>query len=563
MSPTLFGHQAALANSTLSRRVVLTGMASLSAAAVLGTTACSGENPDKPGAELDLSKVSAGSMPDFKAGQQFTATEDLTFDMFFPEWPDAPYKKDWLVWQELTKRTKVTINASIVPLSDYPSKRSLLINAGNAPMLIPLTYVGEESPFTASGAVLPVSEYVHLMPNFQARVKEWGLEEDINRMRQADGRYYLLPGMFEKPHPDFSLTFRLDVLKEEGLEVPKTWDEVRTVLERLKKRQPDSYPFSDMYQGNATLMVASVAFGTNAGWGYGTGTRFDPATDAFVYTAMTPEYKEFITYFHGLVADGLMDPESFTQDGDIAERKFVTGKSFVTNGNYENIPGWQHSMTESLGEGKFDIAKIPVPGGPAGTLMDGGRLWHGFMISSKAKESPNFLAMLQFIDWLCYDQTAKELLKWGVEGVTYTKDGSGKRAPAKDVNTQGLNPAGKKDLEKDFGFSLNLLADGGSVDIARSAMPPLEVAFQEAMEGHDIAPVSPAAPLTDEEREQATLLVTPLTDSVTSTALKFILGRRPLSEWDAFQAEIKGNGVDQYLELVNSAYKRFKTEHGG
>ena len=63
------------------------------------------------------------------------------------------------------------------------------------------------------------------------------------------------------------------------------------------------------------------------------------------------------------------------------------------------------------------------------------------MISTKARDSKNFVAMMQFIDWLWYSDAGQVFAKWGVEGTTYTKDASTasvKLAP--DVNVVGLNP---------------------------------------------------------------------------------------------------------------------------
>ncbi|MFG1815363.1 extracellular solute-binding protein [Kribbella sp. NPDC049174] len=292
----------------LARRTLL--KAGLAVAAV-GATGCDGSG--SAGEAGDLAEVSKGAMTDFTAGQQFTATEDLTFSTFFPEWPEVPYRKDWMVWKEITKRTRVKLEARVVPLSDYISKRSLQISAGDAPLLIPLTYVGEESSLTSSGAILPVSDYVHLMPNFRARVEEYGLQADLDRMRQEDGRYYLLPGMFQDRNPDFSLTIRADRFEQAGIAVPQTWDEVRTALRGLKDKNPGMYPFSDNYQGNSTLNFAAVSFGTRAGWGFGNGMVFDPATDSFVYGPATSQHKDLVTFFHSLIADGLMDPESYTR----------------------------------------------------------------------------------------------------------------------------------------------------------------------------------------------------------------------------------------------------------
>ena len=72
------------------------------------------------------------------------------------------------------------------------------------------------------------------------------------------------------------------------------------------------------------------------------------------------------------------------------------------------------------------------------------------MISSKVKESEHFKAILQFIDWLYYSDEGQEFTKWGVEGVTYTKEG-GVRKLMDDINYNGLNPKGTKDLRIEHG----------------------------------------------------------------------------------------------------------------
>ena len=74
------------------------------------------------------------------------------------------------------------------------------------------------------------------------------------------------------------------------------------------------------------------------------------------------------------------------------------------------------------------------------------------MISTKARDSKNFVAMMQFVDWLWYSDAGQEFAKWGVEGTTYTKDASDDAHARPDVDFVGLNPTGTKHLQKDFGF---------------------------------------------------------------------------------------------------------------
>lgn len=499
-----------------------------------------------------------GAMESFSVGDTFKASEPFELPILYMDQPTYPYKKDWLLWEKITEITNVTLKPTIAPYSDYTQKRSLLISSGDAPLIIPKTYPGEEAPFVSSGAILPVSDYIDKMPHFKDKVEKWGLEEELEALRQNDGKFYLLPGLHEAVWPDYTLIVRTDIFEKHNIAIPKTWDELYVAMKKLKELYPDVTPFSDQYEFNSTLNIAATGFGTKAGWGFGNGLTYDEAKDEFIYTATTDEYKEMLTYFNKLVSEGLLDKESFTQEDDQAIQKFVTGKSFIINGNSQTLVLHRTDMDKNLGKGNYKIAKITVPGGPAGQLMSGSRLENGVMISSKAKDSENFEAILQFIDWLYYSDEGQEFAKWGVEGTTYTKE-NGVRKLVDDVNYNGLNPAGTKDLRKDFGFSGGVFAYGGTTDLLRSMMSEEEVKFQEDMaKTKTTIPAEPPIPFTIEDREQVTLLSTPLKDYTDQNTLKFILGERDLSEFDTFVKELESQGLQKYLDLANKTYKEYK-----
>jgi putative aldouronate transport system substrate-binding protein len=105
------------------------------------TSACSGGEEENKGE--DLSAVSVGAMANYKVGDQFKATEALSFDILYNNHPNYPLNDQWLFWKELTQRTNVTLKPVAVPLSDYEQKRGLLIGAGDAPFIIPKTYPGQ------------------------------------------------------------------------------------------------------------------------------------------------------------------------------------------------------------------------------------------------------------------------------------------------------------------------------------------------------------------------------------------------------------------------------------
>jgi putative aldouronate transport system substrate-binding protein len=543
----------------MSRREVLIA----AGAAGLALAGCSSGGGSK--SSLNLSANRAGAMDRYGVGDQFKATQPLTFPILHLDNAFYPPKKDWLFWSELAKRTNVTLQTTNVPGSDYNNKRSLLIGAGQAPLIIPKTYPGSEVPFIASNAVLPVSDYIDLMPNFKDKLARWNLQGDIDTLRQADGKYYLLPGLHQDVWADYSLAVRTDVLDKLSLKAPATWNDVHTMLQAMKAANPASYPFSDRWgiptPGGNLLNIVGQAYGAPGGWGYFNAT-WDTRAKKYTFTGAMNQWKQMLQYLRTLVADKLLDPESFTQSDDNAIQKFVSGKSLVISTNAQFlINPYRTNLAQTLPGAT--IVKVPVPTGPLGAVKAGSRLENGVMILKKARDSENFVAMMQFIDWLWYSDAGQMLAKWGVEGTTYTGSitaGTFKLAP--DVTWGGINPSGTKQLQQTFGFFNGVFAYGGSTPFLNTQFSAEEAAFQKVMDGRKTLPVAPPYPFTSDEREQATLWETPLTDFVTQNALKFILGQRDLGEWDAYVNELKGKNMPAYIDLVNKAQQRFQKNHG-
>ncbi|WP_031515975.1 extracellular solute-binding protein [Streptomyces sp. NRRL F-5123] len=552
--------------NNISRRSMLVSLGATLGAATLGLSACSSDGGgDKKSS--DLSKNRADAMDKFGVGDQFKATKPFTLTTMLNDNPGYPEKGNWLFWTELAKRTNVTLKPTVIPLSDYENKRSVMIGAGDAPFLIPKTYYGQEVAFVSSGAILAVSDYVHLMPNYQDKIKRWNLQGDVETVVQDDGKYYVLPGLHEDVWVDYTFAIRTDILDELGLQMPKTLDDLYNVLKAMRAAHPDKYPLSDRWSqphpAGAMLQTFGQAFGAGygGGWGYHNAT-YDTASDKFVLTGAMDQYKAMVEYTAKLVKEKLLDPESFTQTDDQANAKFTSGKSFVISTNAQELVNtYRPGLAKAVPSAK--VTKMPVPVGPAGEVKVGSRLENGLMISTKARDSKDFVAIMQFVDWLFYSDEGQVFAKWGVEGVTYTKDAAGNFKLAKDVDYVGLNPSGTKKLNVDFGFSNGNFAYGGSTQLLESVFSDEEKEFQKIMTARKTLPVPPPYPLNSEEQEQFSLYEAPLWDFVQQQTLDFILGKRPLSEWDKFKSELKGKNGDQYLSLVNGAYDRYKSKKNG
>ena len=539
--------------------------ASVAVLALTLTAACSsdGGTADEPSASSsgipDAQRV--GAMEDFAVDTEFVATEPVTFSVLYRDHPNYPLNEDWLFFSQLAEKNKVEFDITSAPLSDWDAKKSLIISSGDAPDLIPVTYSGQETQFVSGGALLPISDYVQYMPNFQKRIEDWDLQPYIDNLEQADGKYYMLPGLYESPQPQYSIAVRQDAWEKAGItDDPETWEDLKADLETLKAANPGVWPMSDRWSTTndnplgATLNIAAPNFGTIAGWGFGNGLWYDQDEKSFQYAPTTDGYKELVEYFASLVADGLLDPESLTQDDATAIQKFGSGQSLSISGNTQEVTTYKKTFADA-GNTDAAVHLIRVPGGPAGdNVASGSRAASGFMMSSKAAENPNFLALLQFADWLYYSDQGLEFAKFGVEGTTFTKDGD-TRTLAADLDWNGVNPAGTKKLNADFGFSNGVwsLANGSTDSLISGLNTEAANEFVESMSDKEELPLTPTAPLDELQQEQVTLWQSALNDSVTQNTAAFIVGKRPMSEWEDWMTELKGLNVDQYVDTYNQA----------
>ena len=63
-------------------------------------------------------------------------------------------------------------------------------------------------------------------------------------------------------------------------------------------------------------------------------------------------------------------------------------------------------------------------------------------------------------------------------------------------------------------------------------------------------------PLNSEEESEAAVIKDDLKAYVTENLSKFLLGQRPMSEWDAFLAGVDEMNAPRLLEIYDAAYTR-------
>lgn len=501
----------------------------------------------------------------------FYSKTPVTFTMLFSDSSAYPYKDSWSFFKTLAEKTNVTIKCTVVPASDYNSKRSILLASGQEPEIIPKTYPGQEDQYVSSGQILPVSDYVKYMPNYTQEVKDWKLSDDLKTITQGDGKYYVLPELHQSFIQDYSICMRSDILKKNNIKMPETWDEFESVLKQLKQIYPTITPFSDRWQLGATMQIAGPAFvkaatglkGTDADWTSSNLLLYDQKKNNFSFYPTTDGYKTELTYFNKLINEGLLDKESATQTSDQAINKFVTGKSFAISCNSQQLKDYRTKLAANLGQGNFEVTKCNVFSGPAGAYISGNRLENGILISKKAKDDANFTTLLKFVDWLWYSYKGQEYCKWGIEGQTFTKSGDtytlmdGYTLPDYGLNADAKNA---KDIRKDMGYGSGvfILSYGGPNALAYSYMTDEDQQFSENVnKTRTLLPNAPKIAYDEDEQESQNMLNSTLKDYMNSMSYKFILGQSNLStDWDSYVKSFESKGSTKFTQVANEAYTK-------
>ena len=559
------------------RKGIAVAIAAVSSLALMLSGCSEGTpNPSGSGSSGSVEAIDAahsvGAMDNYAVGTTFKAGEKIEISLLYRDHPNYPVKADWLILKQLEANQNVTFKRTDIPLSDWQTKRGLIVAGGDAPQVMPVFYSGEETAYVASGALLPISDYVQYMPNFSKILKDWGLSDYLDTKRQADGKYYQLPGLMEISKVQYSIIVRDDVWAAAGLkDDPKDMAALKDALLKMKNTgMCGTLGLSAANNAYDILQALQNGYNTQAGdWAWQSGSAMWDGSK-YVFSGSQDGYKQLITYMADLVSSGAMDPESMTQsttNSDQAIAKFVGGQSCAITGNDQNANNFQDQLK---GNGvNTTVHMLRIPEGPYGDYIQGGtRFSSGLIFSAKLAQDPHFKAILQLVDWLYYSAEGIEFAQWGVEckngetssaTCTYTKSGGVRKLMPDVNNSQGLNPGeGRKMLNVDYGFSNGVFwpANGSYKDLMLSYYSPIMQDFSSKMANKKELPVPPNTPMDQDTLDKLNGYYTTLRTMENENLVKFVLGQRPMSDWDKYVSELKNAGSEEYIKIFNDSIVR-------
>ena len=331
--------------------------------------------------------------------------------------------------------------------------------------------------------------------------------------------------------------FRQDIFDRHGLELPNCDEEFFDLLVRLRELYPDSNPLqlrNGLNRGSTKVCIMASQW--NASFTY----YLDRETNTWRHGAIEDNFRDYVIFMNRLFSEGLIPQDFLSVSTRSWVERMTASQGFVTLDFLTRIDGFNLPVRET--EPEFTLYYMPpFRGGPNGTAT----MQFTALNESSFVVYDNVDNAIKLINWMFTDE-ARYLLSWGIEGETFVFE-NGRRqfvgfADVTDLRARtGISTLG---MYARFDYTSHMSLFGPELYHAYAMspltdqVPPGSVSFTEAE--IDILSTTGAAIQSHKEEMIA----------------RFIINERPLSEWDAFVAEMERLGVDRILELYNTAQAR-------
>jgi putative aldouronate transport system substrate-binding protein len=320
-------------------------------------------------------------------------------------------------WQELNRRLGVTLNLTIVPNADMPTKFATLVAGDDLPdFIVPALYTPNGLP--AGIANLPAwlaSKCQDLTPYLSGdAVNEYPFLANLPTVAWKDCRYN--GGIYGLPVSrgvGGTLMFRRDDLFGQlgANPAPASFAEFRDVCRQITDERANRW----------ALAQAPVDFIAQM---LGVPYRWRAEGGKLTSSYEMEEYKQVLSDAAGLIKDGVVHPDSFTNNAPF-KKWFNAGSALLAGDRYT---AWPQYYQENVAGPGFDIGGMRPPkysgGGFAGTWQ--AQATNNITVLKKADDA-RIRQLLKIADWLAAPFGTEEYLfrKYGLPGIDYTMQNGG------------------------------------------------------------------------------------------------------------------------------------------
>ncbi|AQS53990.1 Lipoprotein LipO [Jeotgalibaca dankookensis] len=523
--------------------------------------ACGGDGAETSSVATSGGNTAAGNAEVNKEGFPIV-DEPIEMTMIAPgtgmaEWEDMP------TLTEYAKKTNINFEYTTPPLSDFSTRFNLTFASGELPDVIyapgsDVLTPALEVDYGSQGLLVPLNDLIEEYgPNISKVLEE--KPEIRQSITSTDGNIYTLPrinGGATSTWIRGPVWINGEWMEALGIEdVPKTTDELYDMLVRFKNEDPngngqaDEIPLTDVKMDSTRPWLLS-AFGIKE-WG------IEEHDGEVRYAPMTENYRGYLEFMHKLYEEGLLDKEVFSQADEQKKAKGENDKlgmfpdwfSFFTTGQTEEeaiINPMMGPMTSEYSE----EAIFPMSTG----IQRG-----AFAIT---KENPNPAAAMRWVDYF-YSKEGHDYLNRGPAGYLWewVDEEGGERQFREDLEATNREEY-RGQITPDYGIVTPVNTDHELDPIGDEGISDFEIFLQEESDAkvNKYGEVAyPLVYLTPEEQEVVSGVEVDLQTYVRNSEAQFITGQLELNDenWEEYVSTIEKIGVEDYVEVYQSAYDRW------
>ena len=509
--------------------------------------------------------------------------EPITLTVFAPANTEGSWEDNAQV-KELEEATGIHLEWQTCASSDnVQEKLSTMFASGEMPDII-LTGVGSgnrydkatEQALGEQGLVLPLNDYLDTVSvGYKQAFEEIdGLKEYITT---PDGNIYSLPNIVGSLHVQYNMKLWINTqwLDNLGLDMPTTTEEFYEVMKAFKEKDAngngdpnDEIPLSTVTSGAGTQLDGflmnpfQLTSETNKLYVDNGKVTFAPAQEG---------YKEGLKYLNQLYAEGLLNPESFTQDKNNQVNVNEAGDECVIGAFLAQRPGYACDLSTEPYSKKWEQYQSLAPlAGPDGQCVAS---WNPYVMFQSgmtfiSSSCTNPEAAFRLLDYIS-TQTYRSSL--GIEGVHYELLDAGTTELGLDGETKALYKRTNADTTNQSLGQLVALVRTPEFLAAEATNPnpyaedvkPLNgrqvVMYKASLEHQKVQQsldsVMPDLYMSQADSSEMSLIKTNVMDTQKEYMVQFITGAKNIdSEWDSYLKALDNVGLARYLELLQKAY---------
>ncbi|MCQ6561139.1 extracellular solute-binding protein [Paenibacillus mendelii] len=471
----------------------------------------------------------------------------------------APDWKQTMLWQEYEKMSNIHVEWEMIPFDSLTEKRNIMLAGGDYPDAFFTAQIptADLLKYGSQGVFVKLNDLIdEYAPNLKAIMEKY--PEVKKGMTMPDGNIYGFPMILD---PEFTsvlaggkMWIKKDWLDKLNLKEPETTEEFYEVLKAFKERDPNGNGEQDEIPFEGVGLGAFISY-INGAWGLSNrGVRnanvdVDPGTDKLRFIPVDPKYKEMLQYVRKLYEEELIAKDIFTIQ---ANQYYATGAKGVYGTTITTSPYTLMKQKDYIGLGALKGPHGDQVWSAVGSALSSAG---AFAITDRNKHPE---ATVRWIDHLYSDEGSK-MFFMGFEGKSYEIDPSGEIAYTKEITE---NPDGLT-FEQAL-VKYVVWPGGGYPNIVRQKFFKGAESQPEAIEAAKRfanqfpEEIWPAFNLTVEENDQMATLGADINSYVAEMQAKFVSGKASFDEWDRYVETLAKMGLDQYMEIYQSAYERYK-----